>query len=397
MYPVLALVTLLFSLTVPVAVTAEVRMAERFNVGGYIDVTRTEPHTFFPHAEPRPLQFDDPLPDTTNGRAVEAARQYMRAYPANTGMMLIDNGKIIFTAYQGMGGPDREFFSMSIAKSLTSLAVGQALCNGALKSLDIRAETIVPELAISNFGRSTIRQLLMMSSGAYISATAGQPNFTGGLGIRPKTGKPYPAAAWPMRLSQVTVADLLWGFGWEKTENKNTSEPGRLFMYKAGDTMSLGKVIERLTGGSLAAYFDKTVWQKVRAAKTAHWEADKDGSTVGASGFQAHLEDWARIALWVWKEHRKPGCFGDYLREATRTQIANPRLGSGAGSSFDGYGYQWWTDNKYVPGFWGKGYAGQELAINPDTGKILLKFGYRNYPGVTGDLYKIYREWNRDK
>ncbi len=397
MKPVLALITLLFGISVSVAATAEVRMQERFNVGGYLDVSRTKAYAFSPHASPRPLTFEEPEPGTPNGKAAEAARAYMAKFPANTGMMLIDNGKIIFTSYQGMGGPDREYFSMSIAKSMTSLAVGQALCYGALKSLDIRAEAIIPELTINNFGRSTIRQLLMMSSGAYISATAGQPAFRDGIGERPRTGKPYGAAAWPLRLGQVTVAELLWGFGWEKTENKNSSEPGRLFMYKAGDPMTLSKIIERLTGRSLAAYFDKMVWQKARPAKSAHWEADKDGTTIAASGFQAHPEDWARIALWVWEEHKKPGCFGDYLREATRTQISNPRLGSGAGSSFDGYGYQWWTDNKYVPGFWGKGYAGQELAINPETGKILLKFGYRNYPGVTGDLYKIYREWNRDK
>ena len=90
---------------------------------------------------------------------------------------------------------------------------------------------------------------------------------------------------------------------------------------------------------------------------------------------------------------KKPGCFGDYLRQATTTQIENARLGSGAGRTFDGYGYQWWTDNQYAPGFWGKGYAGQDMAINPKTNKILLKFSYRSTRGI----YKVFRDWNRPR
>ena len=35
------------------------------------------------------------------------------------------------------------------------------------------------------------------------------------------------------------------------------------------------------------------------------------------------------------------------------------------------------------PAFWGKGHAGQELGINPETDKILIKFGYRSCRGVT--------------
>ena len=94
------------------------------------------------------------------------------------------------------------------------------------------------------------------------------------------------------------------------------------------------------------------------------------------------------------EERRKPGCFGDYPRHATTTRIRNPRLGSAAGAGFDGYGYQWWTDHRTVPGFWGKGHAGQELGINPETNKILIKFGYRTYRGVTSDLNKLFGRWN---
>jgi CubicO group peptidase (beta-lactamase class C family) len=376
------------------------RMQERFNVGGYIKVGRNTPHTFKPHQNPRGLpraRGDDP----GNRHAAAAAADYMRQAEFATGMMLIDHGKIVFENYKGKGNEASEFYSMSIAKSLTSLAVGKALCNGLFGSLDTLAGDIVPETKVNGLGQSTLRQLLMMSSGVWLTTNAGQPTFTGGFGHNRRTGKAYPAAGWPIRLGQITVADYLWGQGWEKAENKNHAEPGQVFVYKAADTMTLSKVLEKAAAMSLAAYFDKHVWQSVRGEKTAHWEADRDGTTLAHSGFQASLRDWGRIAIWVLEQVKKPGCFGNYLRQATTTQIRNARLGSGSGGTFDGYGYQWWTENSKAPGFWGKGYAGQELAINPETEKILVKFSYVSDCSRAGAChpkkraYQIFREWNR--
>ncbi len=376
-------------------------MQERFDVGGYIKAGVTEPYTFKAHQSPRKL-YHASLDRHGNQNAVKMARTYFAEAEFATGMLLIDNGEIVFEAYKGLGNSNSEFYSMSIAKSLTSLAVGKALCNGAISSLEKLVGDIVPETNINSAGRSTIRQVLMMSSGVWLTANAGQPKFAGGLGTNPNNGRGYQSGGWPIRLGQITVSDYLWGVGWERAENKNHAEPGEVFVYKSADTLILSKMLERATGISAAAYFDHHVWQHVRAEKIAHWEQDKEGTTMANVGFQATLLDWGRLAIWVLEEVRKPGCFGDYLREATKTQIINARLGSGSGRTFDGYGYQWWTDNKHAPGFWGKGYAGQELAINPKTGKILVKFSYISdcdSPGTCKPkpgIYTIFRKWNRD-
>jgi len=366
------------------------QVPERFNVGGYIKIGRTTPYTFHPHSNPRVLPPAN-MDENGNRDAAAASRNYLSNAGHVTGMMLIDHGKIVFEGYKGQGNKASEFYSMSIAKSLTSLAVGKALCNGALKSLDTRVGDLVQKTKINNLGRSTVRQLLTMSSGVWSTAISGQPKFTGGLGRRPKDGKGFIAPAWPFRLGQMTVGDYLWGEGWEKAENKNHAEPGEAFVYKGADALALSKVLEAATGMSAAAYFDKHVWQMSRGENMAHWEADKEGTTITDLGFQATLRDWGRIAIWVLDQLKKPGCYGDYLRKSTTTQIENAHLGPDAGKTFDGYGYQWWTDNRQAPGFWGKGYAGQELGINPKTEKILIKFSYR----PNKDVYKIFREWNR--
>ena len=108
-----------------------------------------------------------------------------------TGMLLVDRGKLVFEAYRGKDTEASRFYSMSIARSLTSLAVGKALCNGVLKSLDVRAGDVAPETKINSLGRRTIRHLLTMSSGVWLITFSGHPRFTGGLGRSPITGIGY--------------------------------------------------------------------------------------------------------------------------------------------------------------------------------------------------------------
>jgi CubicO group peptidase (beta-lactamase class C family) len=366
------------------AAARDVRMQERYNVGEYIEVGKTDPYRLRPHASPRPLTRRSPDEMSAGDRAaVAAAEAYLEKYPETTGFLLVDRGRIIFDGYQGMGGPEREFYGMSIGKSLTSLAVGRALCAGALPGLDVAAGTYVPEMAGSNFGKSTVRQLLTMSSGAYRSKgkAGGQPDFGGKL-----LGK-YAGVTWPMRLGKLTVEEMLWGWVWAETRDQDIHPPGERFIYKSGDTLALAKTMERATGTRLAAYFDQTVWRSVRAAHRAHWESDSTGSALAHAGFQARLSDWGRLAVWLLEERAKPGCYGDYLRAATVPQITT---GSGA---FRGYGYQWWTDHKSTPGFWSLGYAGQAFGMDPDSGKVLAKFGYAKYGRTAGDLFRIFQDW----
>ena len=391
-------ITVLIYLTAQPLAAREIRMLEKYNVGGYIRDGRTLPYTFEPHSNPRalPEANQQVLNRRGNQQAANSAKEYMAEYPGTTAMMLLDQGKIIFEAYQGMGRPKSEFFSMSIAKSMTSLAVGKALCQGDLKSLEILAGNIIPQLANSNFGKSTIRHLLTMSSGAFMTVFGGRPKYSAGIGRRPRNGKPWGGPSWPVRLGQINIKDILWGKVWDITLNKNHAAPGEVFLYRNAEPMVISKIIEKRTGLSLAAFFDSRIWQEVRGGQTGHWEADSDGTTIAMSGFQVSLKDWGRLAVWLLAELKKPGCYGDYLRQATTTQIKTSGLGGTANTPFKGYGYFWWTDHSNAPGFWGKGHAGQELAINAETGKVLIKFGYRVYPGVSSDITKLYRNWHNN-
>lgn len=198
-----------------------------------------------------------------------------------------------------------------------------------------------------------------------------------------------------MRLGQVTVASVLWGDAWRRIENTDVHPPGRVFGYKAGDTLTAAMVVARVSRTSLAGYFDRAVWRDVRGAAKGGWESDRDGATVASSGAQFRLADWGRIASWVLAARQGRHCFGAYLRAATSTQIPTKRPGRRAHPHFAGYGYQWWTENRHAPGFWAVGYAGQYIAIDPGSRKILLKFGAAQYGRSARDLFQLFARWVR--
>lgn len=379
------------------SVARDIRVQPRLMLGDFIRVARQPAHEFTPNAAPRNLPAADSgiRSEPSNRRATAEATAYLDRYPETLAMLMIADGRIVFQAHRGDATLDRPLYSMSIAKSLTSLAVGQALCAGVIPSLETRASDIVPELTLNNFGRSSVRELLTMQSGAYISAYIGQPKFRGGLGKRPRTGKPYRGYGWPVRLGQITTADVLWGSAWRRVENVDAHPPGRVFGYKGADTLAVATVVARATETSLAAYFDRTIWQSVRGAGPGAWEADRDGQTVASSGAEFRLTDWGRIAQWLLAARVGRHCFGAYLRSATSTQVSTQRPGRRAHPHFAGYGYQWWTDNRYAPGFWAVGYAGQYIAIDPASRKILIKFGYAQYGRGARDLFDLFAAWTR--
>jgi CubicO group peptidase (beta-lactamase class C family) len=363
--------------------------APKYSVGGYPDISATTPYSLAPSSTPRSLETSNQVSDSVR----YAIDEYFEKYPATTGFLLLEKGKILFEKYNGVGRETSEFYSMSIAKSLTSLAAGKALCRGLIPSLSTKAETILPALSINNIGKSSIAQLLMMSSGAYKPHKIGQPGYKNGIGYNSLRSKPFTGNPWPLRLGQASISDILWGKMWQDVLDKSAHAPGARFLYKSNDALSVGKLIETATKQPLARFFEREIWQPAATKYRARWESDKDGATVGSSGFQARLRDWGRLALWISDEYKKDSCYGAYLRQSTSRKI---ELTKPYNIGFNSYGFFWWTENKFAPGFWGVGYGGQFLAINPDSHKILIKFSHRRDPGSTYDIYRLFNTWHRN-
>jgi len=110
-----------------------------------------------------------------------------------------------------------------MAKTIVGLLIGIAVSEGAIRSIDERAEVYVPELKGTEYGRTPIKALLQMASGVAFRedytdrtsdiATLGRAT----LGQEPGGG-----------LAAVTRF------------NTRNAEPGQLFSYASSESMVLG-------------------------------------------------------------------------------------------------------------------------------------------------------------
>ena len=82
-----------------------------------------------------------------------------------TGLLIARGDTILVERYQ-YGRTDRHrFTSWSMAKTVTAMLVGIAIAEGHIRSVDDLAAAYVPELAGTEYGRTSLRHLLQMSSG----------------------------------------------------------------------------------------------------------------------------------------------------------------------------------------------------------------------------------------
>src|SRR5215207_7802725 len=82
-----------------------------------------------------------------------------------TGLLIAKGDTILFEHYQ-YGRTDRHrFVSQSMAKTVTAMLIGIAVAEGKIASIEDRVERYVPGLAGTEYGGTTLRSLLTMSSG----------------------------------------------------------------------------------------------------------------------------------------------------------------------------------------------------------------------------------------
>lgn len=297
----------------------------------------------------------------------EKAKAIFDQNQSSLSMLLIDKGKIIVELYRAPASSSSPQHSMSMSKSLTAYVIGGLLCEGKIKSLNDKAEIYAPELKGTVFGEASIKNLLMMSSGA---------------GIASFSGSSYNSQLADNRAGKVSTLDVLRRYG------SRDISPGQDFRYLNNDTQSLAFIIENL--GGFRSNFQKHIWSKSGAEATGYWLIDKDKVTIAYAGASFVTRDWGRLALWSMKQRNKKGsCFGNFMREATSGQISNSSKRTGR--YFPSYGFQTWVkDDTY----WWVGYGGQRVGVDPNKGHIIVVTSSRE--DYMDKVYKLFNTWNKD-
>ena len=155
------------------------------------------------------------------------------AHQRITGLLVIKDGQILAERYQYDRKDSDRFISHSMAKSITSLAIGIALAEKKISSLDDTVAKYEPKLGGSPYGETTIRNILRMSSGVPFDESYNGKDDLTRFNIT--------------RFRQDSVAAL-------RELDKREVEQGTRFHYASSETVNLVMVLRAVTATPLTEY-----------------------------------------------------------------------------------------------------------------------------------------------
>ena len=191
--------------------------------------------------------------------------------------MIIRDGKITYESYLNGKSQSTILPSYSVAKTMTSLLIGQLIDEGKIKESDTFV-SILPEFrAGTSFDKVTIKDLLDMNSGIGVS-----DNYPSG------------PSGWGVAIAQMYAStDVNW---WLMQNRKMREEPGSFPEYRSVNTQMLGLIVQKITGRNLSDEFTERIWQRIGAENDATWNVDhKGGYEKAFCCFNATARDYARV------------------------------------------------------------------------------------------------------
>jgi hypothetical protein len=192
-------------------------------------------------------------------------------------LLVIRNGKITYEYYKDQKFANMRLPSYSVAKTMTSLVVGQLIDQGKI-SESVTFIKYFPEYKTGgSFDKITIQQLLDMQSGIGVS-----DNY------------PTGPSGWGVAIAQMYAStDIPWFL---MHNRKMNFEPGTQSIYRSVDPELIGLIIKKVTGQSVSDYFSTHIWQKIGAEHDATWNVDHVGGIEKTfCCFNAYARDYARV------------------------------------------------------------------------------------------------------
>ena len=345
-------------------------------------VKKGSPWWYTTKPSPKPVALRQRPPTANEQVVIDRARSLVANRPAKA-LALLDGDVVLYSETKAPADSGSVFFGFSMGKSVTAMAVGQAICAGKL-TLKTKASEIVPKLNDKALGAATVRDLLRMASGA------AEPNPDSSIWT------PDQFKEWVR--GNLNLVSLITEDRVAKAARGVFSvyKPGEHFSYKSTEPILLGLMVSSATGMPLSQWIQEKILNPMGAAHPGLYVQDSQQNGLADSGLRIRLEDWMRFAIWVKRSSKEQGCFGDFVRAATSTQISN---GSGPstrkiGKLFGGYGYFIWTDNQIAPKTaWASGWGGQRISWHDDSDRMVVTFS--NVESWMPDLYELADEWNR--
>ncbi|MHC5201914.1 serine hydrolase domain-containing protein [Myroides sp. LJL119] len=240
--------------------------------------------------------------------------------------------------------------SFSMAKSIVTAALGKALNNGEIESLDQKVIDFLPDLQGEFSSEVTIGDLAWMSSGLKWDELYYSP-FS--VTTRAYFDKDLPK----VMLRQPIV-----------------TQPGQEFVYKSGDTQLLVMVLQKATNQSLSEYVSKYFWKPMGAENPAFWQVDHHGANSMEKGFccfTSNARDFARFGK----------LYKQYGKWNNQVILDSSYVAASLTKHFDSspeYGIGWWLlEYKGINYFYMRGHLGQFVIVDPENDLIIVRLGHK--------------------
>ena len=266
-------------------------------------------------------------------------------------IVLLDGEIILEKYYQGYNDASMTN-SFSVAKSLVSLAMLQAIDQGYVESVEQKVIDFIPELDGKYREDVRIRHLLEMTSGIDYNESYGNP-----FG--------FMAAAY----YGDDLEDLALNYDAD-------TEPGSEWEYLGGNTILMSIIVHRATGKNMGEYFQEEIWKKIGSPFPALWSLDHAGGIEKAyCCFYTSLRDFARFGLLLngnGEIFNQRVMNEDLLAELKKPVVLNN------GDTIPHYGWHWWkikyegADVTYARGIYG-----QYIITIPEWGIVVARLGTR--------------------
>lgn len=315
-------------------------------------------------ASNNPRQYDRVLTDLNsityeyNGETYTAGDYFKKA--KLTGLMVLADNKIVVENYREDLNKNTTYHLWSASKSYTATVVGIAVKEGRIESLNDRVEKYAPQFKGTAYGETSIKHVLMMSSGIDFTHGKGKHNRTGlyfDLMIRGKSFDEW-VAALPRRV-----------------------ESGTDFNYAATDTHVLSRVVEGAYNKPFIDVVQEKLWEPGGFSSDAQWGIDSDGNPMGQCCLSVTLQDFAHLGqihledlIFNGNKVVKEDWF-DMVQHA-QAPFQEPFIDEN-GRYLDGYSMQWWLPLDYDQEFIARGASGQYLYVNKKKNYVVAQFSSR--------------------
>ncbi len=286
-----------------------------------------------------------------------------------TALLILKDGRILVERYRYQRTEDARFVSFSMAKTVTGLLVGIALDKGLIATLDDPAEKFLPQLKGAEYGASSIRHLLRMSSGMQFTEVYNGRDDSARLNAALLTSRP--------------------GFlEFARSFTRRNHPSGEKFNYASIESVLLGRILESATGRSVTDLTSDWIWQRLGAEQDAAWRLDAEGREGTHGFFNATLRDWGRLGLMMAADGAWNGrqiVPREYLIDATDVSRQPPAFAPGVATPSLGYGYQVWLWPLRARTFMLQGVYGQAMLVQPESGIVVVQTAVFEQPSGRAD------------